>query len=271
MMPRLHPWGRRSLVLKIRNHLPTLLQIGLVGAILFPLAFSSCESNAATFVPRKSDRPLEFLLPSTGTTMVAIPNDPIKTAVFDRARVDIQTDSQTGMLYILPKIEGSAMVYVTCRSGETAALYLTFEPDAKPRTIILEKQGEESPTAAVGVATPSRPLRAEGFSAEIKRFITLILRHETGDEAVRTSMTIPGPAAERAIQQLAPLNVRFEGIWRSRDAEAIELIVRNGTVRPIEIDPTALTSGDLWAVATTQTQLLPGMSTTLILVEAARE
>ena len=65
--------------------------------------------------------------------------------------------------------------------------------------------------------------------------------------------------------------MRFEGIWRSRDAEAIELIVRNGTVRPIEIDPTALTSGDLWAVATTQTQLLPGMSTTLILVEAARE
>ena len=58
MMPRLHPWGRRSLVLKIRNHLPTLLQIGLVGAILFPLAFSSCDSNAATFVPRKSDRPL---------------------------------------------------------------------------------------------------------------------------------------------------------------------------------------------------------------------
>lgn len=270
-MFKFHPWSKRAFVLKIRNQLPNILQIALAFAILFPIAFAYREADAATFVARKSDRPLEFVLPSTGTTMVAIPNDPIKTAVFDRALVDIQTDSQTGMLYILPKIEGGAMVYVTCRSGETAALHLTFEPDAKPRTIILEKQGDETPTAAAGVATPARPLRAEGFSAEVKRFVTLILRHETNDEAVRTSMTIPGPAAERAIRQLAPLNVRFEGIWRSRDAEAIEVTVRNGTVLPIEIDPQALTSGDLWAVATTQTQLLPGMSTTLILVEAARD
>ena len=31
------------------------------------------------------------------------------------------------------------MVYVTCRSGETAPLHLTFTADAEPRTIILEK------------------------------------------------------------------------------------------------------------------------------------
>lgn len=247
------------------------LEIGFFAAVAIPLGYFATDADAAQFVARQSDRPLEFTLPLYGTTMVSVPDDPIKTAVFDRATVDIQTDSRSGMLYVLPKTEGSAMVYVTCRSGDTAALYLTFDPEASPRTIVLEKKGGRTAPDESLSAAPVRALRAEGFSAEVKRFVTLILRHESGDEAVRTAETVPGPAAEAALRQLQPLNVRIDAVWRSNEARALEVTVRNGTIMPVDIDPEALTSGALWAVAATQTRLAPGERTTMILVEAARD
>ena len=114
-------------------------KLALAGAAVLILSAFAPSSDAAVFTAREGDAPLEFTLPAHETTMVAIPADPIASAVYDRHLIDVQTDAASGMLYVLPKTEGSAMVYVTCRSGETAPLHLTFTADAEPRTIILEK------------------------------------------------------------------------------------------------------------------------------------
>lgn len=114
-------------------------KLALAGAAILILSAFAPSSDAAVFTAREGDAPLEFTLPAHETTMVAIPADPIASAVYDRHLIDVQTDAVSGMLYVLPKMEGSAMVYVTCRSGETAPLHLTFTADAEPRTIILEK------------------------------------------------------------------------------------------------------------------------------------
>lgn len=114
-------------------------KLALAGAAILILSAFAPSSDAAVFTAREGDAPLEFTLPAHETTMVAIPADPIASAVYDRHLIDVQTDAASGMLYVLPKMEGSAMVYVTCRSGETAPLHLTFTADAEPRTIILEK------------------------------------------------------------------------------------------------------------------------------------
>lgn len=115
-------------------------KLALAGAAVLILSAFAPSSDAAVFTAREGDAPLEFTLPAHETTMVAIPADPIASAVYDRHLIDVQTDAASGMLYVLPKTEGSAMVYVTCRSGETAPLHLTFTADAEPRTIILENQ-----------------------------------------------------------------------------------------------------------------------------------
>ena len=162
------------------------------------------------------------------------------------------------------------MVYVTCRSGETAPLHLTFTADAEPRTIILEKSVRRAEQANAPVRVPAAPLRAEGFPAEMKRLVTLVLRGEETDEVSRTAMTEPAQGAAAAMKKLAPLRVRIEGIWRSRHAEAVELTVKNGTVFPVEINPELL-SGSVWAAAATETSLEPGDSCRLVLVENARE
>lgn len=209
-------------------------KLALAGAAVLILSAFAPSSDAAVFTAREGDAPLEFTLPAHETTMVAIPADPIASAVYDRHLIDVQTDAASGMLYVLPKMEGSAMVYVTCRSGETA------------------------------------PLRAEGFPAEMKRLVTLVLRGEETDEVSRTAMTEPAQGAAAAMKRLAPLRVRIEGIWRSRHAEAVELTVKNGTVFPVEINPELL-SGSVWAAAATETSLEPGDSCRLVLVENARE
>ncbi len=242
-----------------------------IGCAVSSIALACARSaDAAVFSAREGDAPLEFTLPAFETTMVAIPSDPIASAVYDRQLLDVQTDAASGMLYVLPKSPGSAMVYVTCRSGETAPLHLTFTPDAEPRTIILEKNVKKADLANAPVRVPSVSLRAEGFPAEMKRFVTLVLRGEPTDEATRTAMTEPAQGAAAALKKLAPLRVHIEGIWRAHRAEALEVTVRNGTVFPVELNPEALTAS-LWAAAVTQTKLLPGESARLILVENARE
>lgn len=241
-------------------------KLALAGAAVLILS----SSDAAVFTAREGDAPLEFTLPAHETTMVAIPADPIASAVYDRHLIDVQTDAASGMLYVLPKMEGSAMVYVTCRSGETAPLHLTFTADAEPRTIILEKSVRRADQANAPVRVPAAPLRAEGFPAEMKRLVTLVLRGEETDEVSRTAMTEPAQGAAAAMKRLAPLRVRIEGIWRSRHAEAVELTVKNGTVFPVEINPELL-SGSVWAAAATETSLEPGDSCRLVLVENARE
>ena len=217
-------------------------KLALAGAAVLILSAFAPSSDAAVFTAREGDAPLEFTLPAHETTM----------------------------LYVLPKMEGSAMVYVTCRSGETAPLHLTFTADAEPRTIILEKSVRRAEQANAPVRVPAAPLRAEGFPAEMKRLVTLVLRGEETDEVSRTAMTEPAQGAAAAMKRLAPLRVRIEGIWRSRHAEAVELTVKNGTVFPLEINPELL-SGSVWAAAATETSLEPGDSCRLVLVENARE
>ena len=196
-------------------------KLALAGAAVLILSAFAPSSDAAVFTAREGDAPLEFTLPAHETTMVAIPADPIASAVYDRHLIDVQTDAASGMLYVLPKMEGSAMVYVTCRSGETAPLHLTFTADAEPRTIILEKSVRRAEQANAPVRVPAAPLRAEGFPAEMKRLVTLVLRGEETDEVSRTAMTEPAQGAAAAMKRLAPLRVRIEGIWRSRHAEAV--------------------------------------------------
>ena len=94
------------------------------------------------------------------------------------------------------------MVYVTCRSGETAPLHLTFTADAEPRTIILEKSVRRAEQANALVRVPAAPLRAEGFPAEMKRLVTLVLRGEETDEVSRTAMTEPAQGAAAAMKRL---------------------------------------------------------------------
>lgn len=85
-------------------------KLALAGAAVLILSAFAPSSDAAVFTAREGDAPLEFTLPAHETTMVAIPADPIASAVYDRHLIDVQTDAASGMLYVLPKMEGSAMV-----------------------------------------------------------------------------------------------------------------------------------------------------------------
>ena len=180
-------------------------KLALAGAAVLILSAFAPSSDAAVFTAREGDAPLEFTLPAHETTMVAIPADPIASAVYDRHLIDVQTDAASGMLYVLPKMEGSAMVYVTCRSGETAPLHLTFTADAEPRTIILEKSVRRAEQANAPVRVPAAPLRAEGFPAEMKRLVTAMPRRLNSPSKTERSFPLRSiPSFSRARSGLLP-------------------------------------------------------------------
>lgn len=67
-------------------------RIALGCAALLLAATLAHSAHAAVFSAREGDAPLEFTLPAYETTMVAIPSDPIASAVYDRQLLDVQTD-----------------------------------------------------------------------------------------------------------------------------------------------------------------------------------
>lgn len=251
--------------------------------LVFP-SLLALSAAAAEFALQEAEPPVEATVPLAGTTLIALQGDRIRSAVFDRADMDVQTDSETGSVYVLPKRPGTAMIYLSAESGDTASVALTFSVDARPRAVILEKLA--SSTNALPTSSrrkeilPAVPLRADGHSAEMKRLITLVLHagerddgepgRDYSDEIIRTDLTTGGPASTRVLKRLAPLRAHIDGVWQSETAEALRITLRNGTISPVLIDPQALALPGIWAVGLTASTLMPGDRAVLILTEATR-
>ena len=245
--------------------------VGGVGALA--LVGASIDALASDFSLRTETTPLAVTIPVEATTLIRMDANRIRSAIFDRTLMDIQTDKESGTVYVLPKTEGESTVYLTAVSGETAALRLLFKNDAPARTIVLEKE-ETLKNAHRTDPDPVqnlRPLRAAGFSADIKRVVTLLLRGDTSTgEVMRSERRTAGPAAQKVLAKLLPLKAKLTDVWRADAIEASHFRLKNGTIRPIALDPRALSSGGIYAVALTSQTLMPGDSTDLILVEADR-
>lgn len=245
--------------------------VGSIGALT--LAGASIDALASDFSLRTETTPLAVTIPVEATTLIRMDDNRIRSAIFDRTLMDIQTDKESGTVYVLPKTEGESTVYLTAVSGETAAIRLVFKNDAPARTIVLEKEE----TLANSTRTDPdpiqnlRPLRAAGFSADIKRVVTLLLRNDTSTgEVLLSERRTAGPAAQKVLAKLVPLKAKLTAVWRADAIEASHFQLKNGTIRPIALDPRALSLGGIYAVALTSQTLMPGESTDLILVEADR-
>ncbi len=71
--------------------------------------------------------------------------------------------------------------------------------------------------------------------------ISLVLRGETATgEILKSQRRQAGPAATRAVSRLIPVKARLVAVWRSEGIEASHFILRNGGIRPIALDPRAL-------------------------------
>ena len=237
------------------------------------LTMTSNAAHAADFSLRTETTPLAVTIPVESTTLIRMEANRIRSAIFDKTLMDIQTDQEAGTVYVLPKTEGESTVYLTAVSGDTAAVRLIFDAEAPARTIVLEK--EESLASPAGLDTDPvghlKPLIAQGFSADIKRIVTLMLRGDTSTGEILLSDTkTAGPAAKTALKKLIPLKAKLTGVWRSQSIEAAHFELRNGTIRPIALDPRALSVAGIYAVALTSQTLMPGEKTDLILVEADR-
>jgi hypothetical protein len=216
---------------------------------------------------RSSQELLHFDVPSSGATLISIKHDAIASAVYDKSALDVQTESSSGKVFVLPRREGKSLLYITTESDETLALELDAQPDVPAAPIILKSRNSSQEDHRQSDSKAIAPLRAEGFSAEVKRFVLLALRGERSDEVLALPPKITA-AVETATTQLKPLNVIYKKYFISQSFQGELCLLRNGSLKTIQIDPQALMNNDLLAVALSSSTLSPGESATVFFVEA---
>ena len=217
---------------------------------------------------RSSQELLHFDVPSSGATLISIKHDAIASAVYDKSALDVQTESSSGKVFVLPRREGKSLLYITTESDETLALELDAQPDVPAAPIILKSRNSSLDDHRQSDSYKAiAPLRAEGFSAEVKRFVLLALRGERSDEVLALPPKITA-AVETAATQLKPLNVIYKKHFISQSFHGQLCLLRNGSLKTVQIDPQALMNNDLLAVALSSSTLSPGESATVFFVEA---
>lgn len=228
------------------------------------------QAEAPYFRTEASRRMLRYDVPAGKTSRIAVQEDRIVSAVYDRALLSIQTNSQLGELYVQPHMAGEAAVYLSTESGNSISILLNAEEDMDPQTIILSK----SPGAfAVGTDTRSprmlAPMPAADYEAAVKRIIRqAVLNEETPDVMKRGACPKPSVSLETAILALQSLKPKLTACWSSMGFNASVLRVTNTRLARQSIDESVLTRGTILATAIDRDEFSLGASASLIFVEA---
>lgn len=228
------------------------------------------QAEAPYFRTEASRRMLRYDVPAGKTSRIAVQEDRIVSAVYDRALLSIQTNSQLGELYVQPHMAGEAAVYLSTESGNSISILLNAEDDMDPQTIILSK----SP-GAIPVGTDTRsprmlaPMPAADYEAAVKRIIRqAVLNEETPDVMKRGACPKPSVSLQGAITALGMLKPRLTACWSSMGFNASVIRVTNTRLARQQIDESLLTRGTILATAIDRDELSLGASASLIFVEA---
>lgn len=246
---------------------------GLFAASIFEPA-EAAEPAPGTLTPyyrtEASRQMLRYDVPAGKTSRIAVAEDRIVSAVYDRALLSIQTNSSLGEIYVQPHIPGEAAVYLSTESGSSISLILNAEEALDPQTIILSK----SP-GALPVGTDTRtprmlaPMPASDYEAALKRIIRqAVLDEETPDVMKRGACPKPSASLSAAFRALDPLKPRLSACWSSMGFNAALIRLKNTRLVRQVVDERALARGTILAAAIDRDALSLGASATLILVEA---
>lgn len=211
-------------------------------------------------------------VPTGKTTMVSAIGERLVSAIFDNREVEVQAQSNSGRLFVLPLVEGNVNVFVTTESGETVSLELLSEEDAPLKNIVLEKKAQpadaQSSFEAPMRRMPARVLGAGDYVGGLKaELLALVTRDPNVVEVLDEA---PSPEVKSLLEKLrtsSPLKPQHVTLLGNEAFTSTVVTCRHGGLKPIVIDPQSWTRGMIEASAVSAQYIKPGEMVELYFLE----
>ena len=211
-------------------------------------------------------------VPTGKTTMVSAIGERLVSAIFDNREVEVQAQSNSGRLFVLPLVEGNVNVFVTTESGETVSLELLSEEDAPLKNIVLEKKAHpadaQSSFEAPMRRMPARVLGAGDYVGGLKaELLALVTRDPNVVEVLDEA---PSPEVKSLLEKLrtsSPLKPQHVTLLGNEAFTGTVVTCRHGGLKPIVIDPQSWTRGMIEASAVSAQYIKPGEMVELYFLE----
>lgn len=211
-------------------------------------------------------------VPTGKTTMVSAIGERLVSAIFDNREVEVQAQSNSGRLFVLPLVEGNVNVFVTTESGETVSLELLSEEDAPLKNIVLEKKAQPADAQSSFEAPMRRmPARVLGAGDYVGRLKAELLALVTRDpNVVEVLDEAPSPEVKSLLEKLrtsSPLKPQHVTLLGNEAFTGTVVTCRHGGLKPIVIDPQSWTRGMIEASAVSAQYIKPGEMVELYFLE----
>lgn len=211
-------------------------------------------------------------VPTGKTTMVSAIGERLVSAIFDNREVEVQAQSNSGRLFVLPLVEGNVNVFVTTESGKTVSLELLSEEDAPLKNIVLEKKAQpadaQSSFEAPMRRMPARVLGAGDYVGGLKaELLALVTRDPNVVEVLDEA---PSPEVKSLLEKLrtsSPLKPQHVTLLGNEAFTGTVVTCRHGGLKPIVIDPQSWTRGMIEASAVSAQYIKPGEMVELYFLE----
>lgn len=147
--------------------------------------FESDAQIAATAVvqPKGSAQSApSYAVSLSGPNRIAVKGKKIINAIYDASQLEVQTDSLTGQVFVFPKIQDSAALFITTEDKETHALTL-LPQNVRSQEIVLN---DESSKRIKASTYPQRVFQeaietAPDIDNKVTRLIRALARNELPD------------------------------------------------------------------------------------------
>lgn len=218
----------------------------------------------------KTSAPLHFTIPLNKTTMITAEGDELSNALYDNRTVEVHKASDSGRIFVMPLVTGPVDLFLATRSGGSIHLALNVTENAQMKNIILAREDYRAEVPNEGMRKPAaRTLTTGEHITDLKR---ALMAMEKRDPAVLTVITKETPSPEVAtiierFRSQSPLKPHGVTLMGNDQFTGTEVTLLHTGTRPVLLDPSAFTRGDIDGAAVDKRLVRPGESVTLYVIE----
>lgn len=218
----------------------------------------------------KTSAPLHFTIPLNKTTMITAEGDELSNALYDNRTVEVHKASDSGRIFVMPLVTGPVDLFLATRSGGSIHLALNVTENAQMKNIILAREDYRAEVPNEGMRKPAaRTLITGEHINDLKRALMAMEKRDPAVLSVITKET-PSPEVATIIERFrsqSPLKPHGVTLMGNDQFTGTEVTLLHTGTRPVLLDPSAFTRGDIDGAAVDKRLVRPGETVTLYVIE----
>lgn len=218
----------------------------------------------------KTSAPLHFTIPLNKTTMITAEGDELSNALYDNRTVEVHKASDSGRIFVMPLVTGPVDLFLATRSGGSIHLALNVTENAQMKNIILAREDYRAEVLNEGMRKPAaRTLITGEHINDLKRALMAMEKRDPAVLSVITKET-PSPEVATIIERFrsqSPLKPHGVTLMGNDQFTGTEVTLLHTGTRPVLLDPSAFTRGDIDGAAVDKRLVRPGETVTLYVIE----